>query len=323
MLGVFGTLVAVSGTTANAADWPDRTVTIVVPYPAGGAADTSGRVIAHAMQPHLNQTVLVENRPGAAGNVGMGYVARSKPDGYTLGLGAVGTQTINQFLYNNMAYDAETDFIPIALVTTTPNVLSVAADSPWKDLNDIIKAAKKAKEDGDQVLTYASPGVGTSVHLTSEYFQELAGIKLLHIPFKGTANSLPAVSSGEVDLLFDNLAGSLSQIKAGKLIRGIAQSGGKRNPEAADLPTFNESGGVNLDIMSWFALYAPKDTPQPIIDKLIDAASKALKDPEVVKRIHVMAAEPGTLFGSDLRAFEEKQRTTWGTLIKEQNITIE
>lgn len=313
---------AVSSTVAQSADWPDRTVTIVVPYPAGGAADTSGRVIAHAMQPHLGQTVLVDNRPGAAGNLGMGVVARSKADGYTLGLGAVGTQTINEFLYKNMAYDAATDFIPIALVTSTPNVLSVAPGSPWKDLNDVIQAAKQAKSDG-RVLSYASPGVGTSVHLTSEYFQDLAGIELLHIPFKGTTNSLPAVSSGEVDLLFDNLAGSLGQIKAGKLIRGIAQSGGTRNPEAPDLPTFNESGGVDLDIMSWFALYAPKGTPQPVVDRLIDAATKALKDPEVVKRIHVMGAEPGNLFGADLGAFEEKQRKTWGTLIKEQNITVE
>lgn len=322
MVGACSAFIALGSGGAQAADWPERPVTIVVPYPAGGAADSSGRAVAHSMQPYLGQTVLVENRPGAAGNVGMGHVSRSKADGYTLGLGAVGTQTINQFLYQSMPYDAENDFVPIALVTVTPNVISVAPGSPWKDLADVIEAAKKAEADGE-ILTYASPGVGTSVHLTSEHFQEQAGIKLLHIPFKGTANSLPAVSNGEVDLLFDNLAGSLGQIKAGKLIRGIAQSGGTRNPQVPDLPTFTDSGKVDVDVMSWFALYAPAGTPQPIADQLIEAASKGLKDPETVELIHSIGAEPGDLFGNDLADFEKEERKRWGALIKEQDITVE
>src|SRR5699024_6840397 len=236
---------AVSG-TIQAVDWPDRTVTIVVPYPAGGATDHFGRAMAQGLEKPLDQSVIVENRAGAGGAVGMGHVARAKADGYTLGLGAIGTQTINQYLYEELPYDAENDFEPIALVASTPNVLSVAPSSPWKTLGDIIEAAKEAQEKGEP-LSYGSPGVGSSVHLTSEYLQKLADIELLHIPFKGVANSLPAVANGEVDLLFDNLAGSLGQIQSGDLIRGVAQTGATRNPEAEDMPTFIESG-VDLDV---------------------------------------------------------------------------
>lgn len=308
--------------TAAADNWPERPVTIVVPYPAGGAADHSGRALAQGLEKELGVTLIVDNRPGAAGNVGMGYVARSKPDGYTLGLGAIGTQTINEYLYDDMPYDSQTDFEPIALVTTTPNVLSVAPSSPWETLEDVIEAAKEASEKGEP-LTYASPGIGTSVHLTSEHFQDLAGIELLHIPFRGVANSLPAVANGEVDLLFDNLAGSLGQIKSGELIRGIAQSSAERNPEAADLPTFDESGMKGLDVTSWFALYAPAGTPDEIVQKLIDAAKVTLQDEAIVERIHSLGAAPGDKFGQDLAEYEAEQRKIWSALIEDRNITID
>lgn len=317
--------VAMVGLVANAnvqaADWPERTVTIVVPYPAGGATDHFGRAMAQGLEGPLGQSVIVENRAGAGGAVGMGHVARAKADGYTLGLGAIGTQTINQYLYEELPYDAEKDFEPVALIASTPNVLSVAPSSPWETLEDIIEAAKAAQEKGEP-LSYGSPGVGSSVHLTSEYLQKLAGIELLHVPFKGVANSLPAVANGEVDLLFDNLAGSLGQIQSGELIRGVAQTGATRNPEAEDMPTFIESG-VDLDVSSWFALYAPAGTPQDVIDTLIDASKQTLQEPEIIARIHSLGAEPGTLFGQELTDYEVAQREVWSTLIKEENIKLE
>ncbi|WP_049058645.1 Bug family tripartite tricarboxylate transporter substrate binding protein, partial [Achromobacter xylosoxidans] len=147
----------------QAAGYPEHPVTVVVPYPPGGGADIFGRAIANALQPGLKQTVLVENKPGAGGNIGMAYVARAKADGYTLGLGTIGTQTINQFLYNNMAFDPERDLVPIALVSTTPNVIAVSAKSPYRTVADVIQAARQNKE---KKLTYASPGIGSSVHLT-------------------------------------------------------------------------------------------------------------------------------------------------------------
>jgi len=325
--GIIGALsglaLTASGSVAHAdSSWPEQSITIVVPYPAGGAADHSGRAIARGLEKVLRQTVLVDNRPGAAGNIGMAHVARSRPDGYTLGLGAIGTQTINEFLYDEMPYDSENDFEPIAMVMTTPNVLAVGPHSSWKSLSEIIEAAQIAESKG-QVLTYASPGVGSSVHLTGEHFQALTGVELLHVPFRGTANSLPAVSTGEVDLLFDNLSGSLSQIQSGELIRGIAQTGAERNSEAPDLPTFTEAGVEGMDMTSWFALYAPKGTSSSVVEQLIKSARQALQDPEVADQIYSLGATPGEVFGDDLVQYEQEQRTIWSELIAEQNITLE
>ncbi|MCD0505949.1 tripartite tricarboxylate transporter substrate binding protein [Bordetella petrii] len=297
--------------------YPDHAVTVVVPYPPGGAADIFGRAIAHAMEPGLKQTVLVENKPGAGGNVGMAQVARSAPDGYTLGLGTIGTQSINQFLYSNMPFDPGRDLVPIALVSTTPNVLAVRTQSPYKTLADVIAAAKERK---DKKLTYASPGVGSSVHLTGAYFEAVAGIELLHVPFKGTSASLPAVAGGQVDLLFDNLPGSLAQIRDGSRVRGIAITSLKRDPSVPDLPTFDEAGLPGFDVTAWFALYAPAGTPEPVVQKLIAAARSGLQAPKLAEQFSGMGAQPGTLFGPELAAFEQREREKWGGLIKQRGI---
>ena len=216
--------------------------------------------------------MLVENRPGAGGNIGMAYVARAKADGYTLGLGTIGTQSINPFLYANMTFDPARDFVPIALVSTTPNVIAVSARSPYRTVADIIQAARRNPE---RKLTYASPGVGSSVHLTGAYFEAMAGISMLHVPFKGTSASLPAVAGGQVDLLFDNLPGALAQIQNGGLVRGVAVTSAARDPSAPALPTVAESGLPGFDVTAWFALYAPRDTPEPVVRQLIEAAREA------------------------------------------------
>ncbi|MBC9908717.1 MULTISPECIES: tripartite tricarboxylate transporter substrate binding protein [Achromobacter] len=305
---------------AHAAGYPDHPVTVVVPYPPGGGADIFGRAIAHALEPGLKQTVLVENKPGAGGNIGMAYVARAKPDGYTLGLGTIGTQTINQFLYNNMAFDPERDLVPIALVSTTPNVIAVSAKSPYKTVADVIKAAQQSK---DKKLTYASPGIGSSVHLTGAYFEAMAGVTMLHVPFKGTSASLPAVAGGQVDLLFDNLPGALAQIKDGNLVRGVAVTSAARDASVPNLPTVAESGLPGFDVTAWFALYAPRNTPEPVVRQLIEAARSGLKNPAVAANFAGMGAKPGTLFGADLAAFEAAERKKWGGLIKDKGITAQ
>jgi len=305
---------------AQAAGYPDHPVTVVVPYPPGGGADIFGRAIAHALEPGLKQTVLVENKPGAGGNIGMAYVARAKPDGYTLGLGTIGTQTINQFLYSNMAFDPERDLVPIALVSTTPNVIAVSAKSPYKTVADVIKAAQQSK---DKKLTYASPGIGSSVHLTGAYFEAMAGVTMLHVPFKGTSASLPAVAGGQVDLLFDNLPGALAQIKDGNLVRGVAVTSATRDASVPNLPTVAESGLPGFDVTAWFALYAPRNTPEPVVQQLIDAARSGLKNPAVAANFAGMGAKPGTLFGADLGAFEAGERKKWGGLIKDKGITAQ
>jgi tripartite-type tricarboxylate transporter receptor subunit TctC len=310
----------VSAPMAQAQEFPTKSLTLVVPYPAAGAADIFGRSIAQAMEATLKQIVVVENKPGAAGNVGLAGVVRSKPDGYTIGLGTIGTQSINPFLYTEMTFDPGKDLLPIALVSTTPNVLVVAANSPWKSLADVIKAARDAK---DKKLTYGTPGIGSSPHLTGAYFEAMAGVELLHVPFKGVSASMPALIGGNIDLLFDNLSGSINQIKDGSRVRGIAVTSLQRTPLAEQLPTFVEGGVAGFDVTAWFAIYAPKGTPQPVMDKLIEAARAGLKSEKVEQAYARLAATPGNLFGADLAAFENIERAKWGKLIKERGIKAE
>lgn len=308
--------------STQAQDFPTRPITLVVPYPAAGAADMFGRSMALALEEVFKQTVVVENRPGAGGNVGMTYVSRAKPDGYTIGLGTIGTQTINQFIYPAMQFNPGQDLQPIALVSTTPNSLAVAATSPWKTLQDVIDAGRRANAQYKK-LTYGTPGIGSSVHLTGAYFEAMTGVELLHVPFKGVSGSLPALIGGQIDLLFDNLPGSINQINEGTRIRGIAVTSAQRSPLAPNLPTFDESGVKGFDVTAWFAIYAPKGTPQPIMDKLIAAAREGLKSKKLIAQYEKMAATPGNLFGADLAAFETSERQKWGKLVNDRGIKAE
>ncbi|HBI83645.1 MAG TPA: tripartite tricarboxylate transporter substrate binding protein [Alcaligenaceae bacterium] len=301
----------------QAQNFPTRSLTVVVPYPAAGAADIFGRSIAMALEENLKQSVVVENKPGAGGNLGMTYVARSKPDGYTIGLGTIGTQSINQFIYPSMQFDPEKDLTPIALVAMTPNVLVVSANSPWKNLGDVIKAAREAK---DKKLSYGTPGIGSSPHLTGAYFEAMSGVELLHVPFKGVSASMPALIGGQIDLLFDNLSGSINQINDGSRVRGIAVTSAERSSLAPNLPTFAESGVSGFDVTAWFAIYVPKGTPQPVVDILIEAARKGLKTDKVAEAYKKLAAVPGNKFGPDLAAFEKSERAKWGKLVKDRGI---
>ncbi|OWT63655.1 Bug family tripartite tricarboxylate transporter substrate binding protein [Candidimonas nitroreducens] len=314
-------LALASATGAQAATYPDKPITLIVPYPPGGTTDIAARAVAHVMEGELKEPIIIENRAGAGGMIGMGLVAHAKPDGYTLGLGTIGTQSINQFIYKNMPYNPSTAFVPIALVITTPNVIAVSAKSKIKTLGDLIATAKArdAKGKSDR-LSFASPGVGSSVHLTGVYFEQEAGIHMLHVPFKGGAESMPAVTGGHVDVLFDNLPSSLAQIKSGERLRGLAVTSAKRSPALPDLPTVAESGVPGFDVIAWFGLWAPKGTPQPVIDKLIAASKTALKSPKLEELFAKQGAEAGHLFGADLGAFVNKERQRWSKLIKDRHI---
>ncbi|NGM86833.1 tripartite tricarboxylate transporter substrate binding protein [Parapusillimonas sp. SGNA-6] len=301
-------------TAGYAAGFPDHAITLVVPYPPGGTTDIASRTVAQEMEKALGQTIVVENRAGAGGNIGMGHAARAKPDGYTIAMGTIGTQSINQFLYKDMAFNPEKDFQPIAMVLTTPNVIAVSADSKIKNMKDLIAAAKEKK------LSYASPGVGSSVHLTGAYLEQVAGIDMLHIPYKGASASLPALIGGQVDVLLDNLPSTLAHIKDGSKVRGIAITSAERSPSIPDIPTVAESGLKGVDVTAWFALYAPKGTPPDVMTKLIGAAKQALATPAVKDKFVSLGAEAGTLAGDELRAFEAKERERWSKLIKERGI---
>lgn len=300
-----------------ASAYPNQPVTLVVPYPPGGTTDIAARAMANAMQEHLGQTLVVENRPGAGGNVGMDVLARAKPDGYTIAMGTIGTQTINQFLYKDMPFDPEKDFDPIALVMTAPNVISVRSDSPYKTLADLVEAAQK-----DQ-LSYGTPGIGSSVHMSGVLFEQLAGVEMLHVPFKGVAHSLPALAGGHIDVLFDNLPSSLSHIQGGERIRALAVTSAQPSPSVPDVPTAVSAGLDGLEATAWFALYAPDGIPDEALEKLVDSARKALASQELQDTFVSLGAQAGDLFGDELKTFEEEERQRWGTLIKERNIQVE
>lgn len=302
--------------TAYAA-YPERPVTLIVPFPPAGTTDLIARHIAQALEKELGQTIVVENRAGAGGNVGMGALARAKADGYTIGMGTIGTQTINQFLYKDMPFDPQKDLVPIAQAGTTPNVIAVNANSDIKSLKDLIEKAKAAK---DKKLSYASPGVGSSVHLTGAYLEDAAGISMLHVPFKGVSGSMPALIGGQVDILMDNLPSTLSQVKDGKKVRGIAVTGAQRDPAIPDIPTVAESGLPGFDVNAWFALYAPAGTPPEAVNTLVEAARQALASKDLKQKLEQTSTQPGTIFGTDMTAFEDRERQRWNKLIQDKHI---
>ncbi|WP_035214303.1 Bug family tripartite tricarboxylate transporter substrate binding protein [Achromobacter marplatensis] len=301
---------------AYAQAWPARPITLIVPFPPGGTTDIFARTIAQHMRPALGESIVVENKPGAAGNLGVAAAARAQPDGYTIVLGSVGTQTVNQFLYGNIGFNPATDLVPLGMIASTPNVMAVAAGSPWRNLDDVMKAVKK--DPGK--YSYASPGIGSSVHLTGAYFESLAGLQMLHVPFKGSSAAIPAVIGGQVDILMDNLPSSMAALKPGGRLRGIAVTSAERSPAAPDLPTMAEAGLPGFEVTAWSGLYAPRGTPAPVVDKLIAAMKQALKSPELQQSLAQGGATPGNLFGADLAAFEVKERDKWGTLIRSRGI---
>ena len=304
---------------AAGATWPERPITLIVPFPPGGTTDIFARTIAEHMRPALGQSIVVENKPGAAGNLGVAAAARAQPDGYTIVLGSVGTQSVNQFLYNNIGFNPATDLVPLGMIASTPNVMAVAAGSPWRTLQDVMQAVKK--DPGK--YSYASPGIGSSVHLTGAYFESMAGLQMLHVPFKGSSAAIPAVIGGQVDILMDNLPSSMAALKAGDRLRGIAVTSAERSPAAPDLPTMAEAGLPGFEVTAWSGLYAPRGTPAPVVDKLIAAMKQALQSPALRQSLGQGGATPGNLFGADLAAFEVKERDKWGKLIQSRGIKAE
>jgi len=308
----------VAAFAAHADTYPSRPITLIVPYPPGGTTDIAARTIAQAMAPFLKQSIVVDNRAGAGGNIGMGMVKRAKADGYTIGMGTVGSQTINQYLYSDMPYEPAKDFAPLAMVFTTPNVIAVQTGSDMKTMQDLYAQARAHQ---DRPLTYASPGVGSSVHLTGAYLEQAAQISMLHVPFKGVSASMPALIGGQVDILMDNLPSTLTQLKDGSRVRALAVTTAKRSPLLPDVPTVAESGVKGFDVTAWFALYAPAGIAPEVQATLIDAAKKALATPEVKAQFASLGAEPGNVFGPDLAAFEVQERQRWSKLIKDRHIT--
>lgn len=298
--------------------WPSRAITYVVPFTPGGSTDVIGRVISQKLTETLGQPVVVDNRPGAAGAVGASYVAKAKPDGYTLFGGTISTHAINASLYKNLPYDPVKDFEPISLVAFLPNVLMV---SPQLGVNSLAELVALLKKDPSK-RTFASSGAGTSTHLAGELMADLIGVPLTHVPYKGTPPAMLDVSSGQVTFMFDQFTAALPLVQSGKL-KLLAVTTAKRAAIAPQLPTMAEAGVPGFEMASWQAVYAPKNTPKPIVDRLAAEIAKALKTPEINDKLstqfgmEVVAGSP-----ADLAALMQKEIPRWAELVKKSGASV-
>ncbi|MFS8144793.1 Bug family tripartite tricarboxylate transporter substrate binding protein [Rhizobium sp. BR 249] len=306
------------GTASVAADFPDRAITMVVPFAAGGSTDVVARIVAQKMSEDLGQQVIVQNVAGAGGNLGAGNVARADADGYTILMGTVATHALNPLILKSTPYDPEKDFAPVSLLVVVPNVLVVNPELPAKTVPELI-ALLKAEPDK---YSYASSGNGTPLHLSGELFKSMAGVSMQHIPYKGAGPALNDVIGNQVPIMFDNLPSSSSHIKAGTL-RALAVTTAERAPSFPDLPTIAESGIPGYETYTWNALFAPANTPSEVVTRLNASANKALKDPAVAERMKEFSA---TIVGStpeELAAHVKAELAKWGPVVKGANIQME
>jgi tripartite-type tricarboxylate transporter receptor subunit TctC len=306
-------------TSAQAQDkWPGKPISYVVPFAAGGTTDVLARVIGNKLGPALGTTIVVENKPGAGGNIGSDYVARVAPDGYTILGGTISSHAINVSLYSKMPYDPVKNFQPITLIGTLPNVLVVRADSPYQTVQDLIAAAKEKPGS----VPFASSGNGTSQHLSGELFQSLSGTKLLHVPYKGSAPAMQALLGGEVKIVFENILAAVPHIKAGKL-RALGVTSSKRAASLPDVAPLAESGLPGYEIVSWQAVFAPAGLPADITRRLSAEIGKIIHDPEVKSRLEALGVEPSGAGPAELGAFQKAEVAKWAQLIKTANIRMD
>jgi tripartite-type tricarboxylate transporter receptor subunit TctC len=306
-------MVAALPAAAQGTSWPSKPVRFVVPYPPGGSLDQVARALADKMKDGLGQPVLVENRPGAGGNVGADQVAKSAPDGYSIVMGAVATHAINPALYPKMPYDPVKDFQPITLVASTPNVLIVPPNSPITSPKELIDFARK----NPGKLNFGSGSNGSTGHLAGELMKQLTGTFIVHIPYSGGNPALLALMSGQTDLMFDNLANASAQIKAGK-VRPLAVTTLKRSTFAPELPTMAEADprlkGFDLD--TWFGIMAPAGIPKEALDRLHAEIVKALTTADLRERLSRMGAEPGGNSPQQFGEFIQREIAKYARIVK-------
>jgi tripartite-type tricarboxylate transporter receptor subunit TctC len=304
--------------TATAQDrYPSKPLRLIVPFAPGGSTDIFARLIAERAQAPLGQPVVVENRAGAAGNIGAEAVARSAPDGYTLLMATTGVMAINNALYRNMTYDAAKDLEPVIFVASITNVLIVPPELPAKSVAELIALAKK--EPGK--LSFASSGAGSSTHMSAELFKSMSGTDILHIPYKGSGQALPDLMSGRVSMMFENAPGAVSHIKSGK-VRALAVTGLKRSPALPELPTVAESGVPGYESLSWSGIAVPAGTPRAVVDRLNKDFNSILATTEMRQKLAEQGAETmggaPEAFAQHIRAEREK----WSRLIRANNIVV-
>jgi tripartite-type tricarboxylate transporter receptor subunit TctC len=305
------------GTSARAQEFPERPITLVIPFAAGGSTDVVGRIIGQKMSESLGQQVVVENVAGAGGNLGADRVARADPDGYTILMGTVATHALNPLILKTKPYDPEKDFAPVSLLVVVPNVLVVNPELPVNNVQELIALLKEKPDE----YSYASSGNGTPLHLSGELFKSMAGVSMQHIPYKGAGPALNDVIANQVPIMFDNLPSSSGHMKSGTL-RALGVTTAQRAPSFPDVPTIAETV-PGYETYTWNALFAPAGTPEPVIAKLNEAANKALADPTVAERMKEFSA---TIVGStpkELADHVTAELAKWGPIVKDANVSMD
>jgi len=299
-------------------NYPNKPINFIVPYGAGGGADSRSRQIAQKMSVILSQPIIVDNKPGAGGNIGTEFISRAAPDGYTIGMGNFAPMAVNKTLFGNLRYDPESDLTPIVLVEKGPLVLVVNPASPYKTVKEIVDAAKAKPGE----LTFSSGGIGGSHQLSAELFKQSAGIDMIHVPYKSGSAGLTDLMAGNVTMMFDQMYSAMPSIKAEKL-RAIAITSKKRSPLLPNIPSFSEAGYPKVEVLNWQGLIAPKGTPKVIIDKLNAAANEALKDPPLRELMLSQGNEIGGGTPADFAALIKSEAAKWGAVVKTANIKPE
>ena len=311
-------LLLAAGLPVIAQTFPTKPSRLVVPFPPGGPLDVIGRLIAQQLGERWGQNVVVENKPGAGGNIGADFVAKATPDGYTVVMGALSTQAVNPSLYSKMPYDAQKDFAPITRVAITPNVLVVNPALPVNSVKELIAYAKAHPGK----LSFGSGSTGSAGHLAGELLKVDAGIDMVHVPYKGAAPAMQALLAGDTQLMFDNLANAMAQVKAGKL-RALAVTTAERSKLAPELPTMAEAGVAGFDISTWFGLFAPAGTPPEIVGKWNSDVVRILDSPEMRERLIAQGAEAAPDSPADFARFVASELTKYARIVKASGAKVD
>jgi tripartite-type tricarboxylate transporter receptor subunit TctC len=310
-------LAAAAGALAQAA-YPAKPIRLIVPFPPGGGTDMIARTVAQKVADQNKWSVIVDNRPGAGGNLGVDAAAKAAPDGYTLVMGQTSNLAINPTLYPRLPYDPLKDLVPVALVSSSPIVMAAPANTPFKTFADVVAAAKN-QPDG---ITLGYSGNGTVAHLAGELAENAAGIKLRHIPYKGAAQAMTDLVSGQIDLYMSSVPTLLGQVRNGKL-RPIVVTSLKRSAQLPDTPSLAESGYRGFDAVTWFGVLAPAGTPAAIVQQLNKAINEALKQPEVAEKLR---SEGGDVLGGTPEQFDQLLRAEvprWGKIVKDSGASLD
>lgn len=303
---------------SHAQVWPARPIRFVAPFPPGGPVDVLARLIAQKVTEKSGQPVVVENRPGAAGSLGIDIVAKAAPDGSTLLHVPAGNITINATLIRDMPFNWDRDFVPVTMIATAPNLLAVHPAVAARTIPELVALAKASPGK----LTYGSPGIGSGLHLSGELFRREAGIDIVHVPYKGTTQAMNDLLGGQLTMMFGALPTVMPQVKAGKL-RALAVTSAQRAVAAPDLPTIAESGLPGVDVSSWYAIMAPAKTPPDIVSAVADEVRRILALPEVRQTLDAQGLAPVGMRPAEFAAHIRRETAAWARVIREANIKPE